>query len=184
MNYEAFYEKLFEHVITEYGSLDPKTRFHIIGFDGGGPVNYRTIGSDTGEPYVTCVTCELAPRTEQKANNNGRYELLMTCDDENWCSSTLTDIAQMSLDVAFGHCHTLDMLPWVGRDFPLQAIVFEQFATVSFEGQSYGIMRCHGITRSELDFARKHGSETLFARLKTAGIFPKTSIHRQSIDLK
>ncbi len=180
MNYEAFYQKLFEPVIAEYGPLDPKTRFHIVGFDAGGPVNYQVVASPTGGEFVTCVTCELAPRSEQQPSSVGPYELLMTCDDEAWCSTTLTDIAQMSLQAAFDHGHSLDIKPWVGPAFPVQGIVFERYATLSAGSGSFAILRCHGVTRSELEFAQQFSVDQLLDLLRAAGIYPRTSVHRLS----
>jgi hypothetical protein len=178
MNYEVFYNHLFAPVASEYDALDPKTRFHIIGFDAGGPVNYRTVGADRREQFVTCVTCELAPRAEQQPNSVGTYELLMTCDDEQWCSSALTRIAQMTMDTAFDDGHTLDIQPWVGSDFPVQGIAFEHFASVSFEGRDYGILRCHGITRPELEFAQQSDVGQLLQRRRVEGIYPRTHVPR------
>jgi hypothetical protein len=181
MDYQAFYSQLFEPVAAEYGALDPQTRTAVIGFDAGGPVSYRTVGADQQEPFVTCVTCELAVRSDQQPSTVGTYELLMTCNDESWCSSTLTDIAAMSLETAFDHGHTLDIGGWVGSDYPLQGIAFEQFAAVSYEGRNYGILRCHGIAREELVFAQQHSVDQLLERLRIAGIYPKTNVDRSSI---
>lgn len=181
MDCERFYHHLFAPVAAEYGPLDPQTRFHLIGFDAGGPVNYCTVGADRGEQFVTCVTCELAPRSEQQRNSSGGYELLMTCDDEKWCSAALTRLAQMSLEVIFDHGHTVDIGPWVGPAFPVQGIAFEHFATVCFERRDYGILLCQGLSRPELEFAQQFDVEQLLQRRRAKGIYPKTSVkhHRE-----
>ena len=103
----------------------------------------------------------------------------MTCDDEAWARKILTKIGQMSLESTFGHGHTLDIIHIVGADFPLQGLVAEDFARVTIDGRGYGIIRFHGVTRSELEFAMESGTDELIERLRHAGIYPRTSIHRR-----
>jgi len=104
---------------------------------------------------------------------------MMTCDDERWAHKILTKIGQMSLESVFGHGHTIDVSPVVGADCPMQGLVVEEFARVTVDGQPYGILYFHGVTRSELEFAMESGTDALLERLRESGIYPRTSVHRK-----
>jgi hypothetical protein len=181
VDYIKFYRQLFAPVEAILGPIDRDTIVAIIGFDAGGPLNFCTIGRGSGERFVTYISCELAVRAEQRPSEFGRYELLVTCDDEGWVRSILTDIGRMSLEVAFGHGHTLDIGPWVEADDPIQGIVFEKVAEKKFDGESYGVLRCIGITRAEMEYAQNRGAMALLTRLKKAGVYPNTAIRRKSV---
>jgi len=178
MNYQRFYKQLFQPIEERIGPVDEATHIAIIGFDCGGPVNLCTVGYGR-EPFVTYVTCELAVRETQKPATFGQYEVMMTCDDKAWARKILTKIGAMALDNAFGHGHTVDIGQVVGADFPLQGLVVEEFARVAIDGSGYGILRFHGVTRSELAFAMEFGTDKLIERLGSSGIYPHTSIHRR-----
>jgi hypothetical protein len=178
MDYQRFYKQLFLSIEERIGHVDQATRTPIIGFDCGGPVNLCTVGYRR-ERFVTYVSCELAVREEQKEGEAGRYEVMMTCDDEAWASKILTKIGQMSLESAFEHGHTVDIGQVVGPDCSLQGLVVEEFARVTIDGRNYGILHFHGVTRSELKFAMEVGTDDLLDRLKRAKVWPHTSIHRR-----
>jgi len=182
LDYGEFYSNLFVPIEEAFvGSIDRDTLMAIVGFDAGGPLNFCTIGHERGDKFVTYVSCELAVRRQQKPSEFGRYELLMTCDDEEWARSLLSDIGRMSLDVAFGDAHTLDIGRWVKPRGPIQGVAFEKFACVEIGGEKFGILRCIGITRPELKYAQKHGVPALVTRLKEAGAYPNSSVRRHSV---
>jgi hypothetical protein len=183
MNYQDFYAKLFKPVEDDIGSLDKETIVALVGFDFGGPLNLCTVGRKRKDEFITYVSCELAVRDDQQVGGIGPYELMMTCNDEDWCRSVLTDIGQMSLEALFEHGHTLDIGPWAKKSFPIQGIAFEEFAVVRIGRRKYGILRCHGITRPEMEFAQQHGVDELILRLREAGVYPKTDTGRRSIKL-
>ena len=85
----------------------------------------------------------------------------------------------MWLEVVFVHGHTIDIGRVVWPDCPVQGLVVEEFARVAIDGQPYGILYFHGVTRSELEFAMEVGAEQLLERLKRAGVYPRTSLHRK-----
>lgn len=178
MDYNEFYKQLFQPIEESIGPVDEATIMAIVGFDLGGPVSLCTVGR-CREPFVTYVTCELSVREEQKPAKFGRYELMMTCDDESWAHDMLTRIGQMSLEGVFGHGHTVDISNIVEVDCPFHGLVVEEFARVKINGSSYGILRIHGVTGSELQFARKSGTDALLERFKRAGIYPRTSLKRE-----
>jgi len=177
MDYQRFYKLLFQPIEERIGHVDEASIMAIIGFDCGGPVTVCTVGRGR-EQFVTYVTCELSVRDEQKPAEFGRYEVMMTCDDERWAHKILTKIGQMSLESVFGHGHTIDISPVVEADCPVQGLVVEEFARV-VDGQSYGILYIHGVTRPELEFAMEAGSDALIERLRLGGVYPRTSIQRK-----
>jgi hypothetical protein len=87
----------------------------------------------------------------------------------------------MSLGVTFGHGHTLDIGPWVNSEEALQGIVFETVSTTMIDGKRYGVLRCIGITRPELEYAYRKGTTDLLSLLKRAGYYPNTELRRRSI---
>ena len=110
MDAHRFYAELFAPLGHTMGALDPDTLVAIVGFDAGGPLCFRTLGRGSGR-FTTYVSCELAVRAKQRPAAFGRYELLTTCDDEDWVRSILTSIGGMSLEAAFDDGHTLDIGP-------------------------------------------------------------------------
>ena len=102
----------------------------------------------------------------------------MTCDDEDWARKILTQMGHMSFDDVFAHGHTVDIGQVAGAGCPLQGLVVEEFARVTIDGRSFGILCFHGVTRSELEFAMKFGADELLKRLRQAGVYPRTSINR------
>jgi hypothetical protein len=178
VDYQRFYKQLFQPIEERIGHVDEASIMAIIGFDCGGPVTLCTVGYGR-EQFVTYVTCELSVCDEQQPAEIGRYEVMMTCDDEAWARKILTKIGQMSLESVFGHGHTVDIGQMVGPDCPLQGLIVEEFARVTVDGRDYGILRFHGVTRSELEFAMESGANELLERLGRAGVYPRTSIHRR-----
>ena len=186
MDYRSFYQKLYAPLEAAHGTLDTDTIAAIIGFDAGGPLNFCTIGRDASARIVTYVSCELAVRDVQLPNAHGRYELLASCDEEDWVRSILSDIGRMSLDTAFNDGDTMDIGGWVNEGWfrrkpPLQGILFKTEATADIEGQPFGILRCIGITRPEMEHAQEHGSASLIALLETGGVYPHTMVNRKSV---
>jgi hypothetical protein len=181
VDYTRFYRDLFAPLETAIGPIDRDTIVAIVGFDVGGPLNFCTIGRDNGEQFVTFVSCELAVRAEQPASDLGRYELLISCDDEHWVRSIVSKIGRMSLEAPFGPGHTLDIGAWVESEDAIQGLMFEKAATAKIDGANYGILRCIGVTRAELAFAHKQGVPELLNRLRAADIYPHTALRRNSV---
>ena len=181
MDYQRFYGQLFAPLEDLLGPIDRETIVAIIGFDMGGPLNFCTIGRDKGGPCITYVSCELAVRAEQQPSEFGRYELLTSCDDEQWVRSIVTDIGRMTLEAVFGHGHTMDIGPWVKADAPLQGVVFEKVCTCSIGRESFGVLRVIGVSRGEMEYSHEHGVQALFKRLKASGVYPNTLVNRRSV---
>jgi Suppressor of fused protein (SUFU) len=181
LDYQRFYRELFAPLEAEIGPIDRHTIIAIIGFDCGGPLNFSTIGSERGERVITYVSCELAVREEQVPSDLGRYELLCSCDNEQWVRSKVTNLGRMSLETKFGHGHTVDMGEVVGPDATIQGVVFEAQYSAIIDGQTYGVFRIIGLTRAEMDYKRSHGFPALVRSLKRGGVYPHTLVARASV---
>jgi hypothetical protein len=178
MDHPTFYEQLFQPIVERLGLLDGTGSVADVGFEAGGAVALCTIGEGRGA-LVTYISCELAVREDQRPADFGRYEVMMTCDDERWAYKILTNLARMSLESELGHGHTIDVGPLVGPKCAVQGLVAEEFARVTIEGQGYGFLYFHGVTRPELEFANEIGADELLERLREAGVYPRTSLHRR-----
>lgn len=147
-----FYDAFLAPLVETHGPIDRDTLMAVVGFDAGGPISLCTIGYGRRDPTIF-VSCELAVREEQVPSEVGRYELLATTSDEGWARSTLTDIGGMTLEVAFGHLHTLDIGPWTEDEAEIQGILFTVEYTVVIDGEQYALLRCSGLTRGQLERA-------------------------------
>lgn len=179
--HQALYGQLFAPLERQLGAIDPHTIVALIGFDDGGPLNFCTIGARNESAYTTYISCELAVHAGQQPGEHGRYELLVSCDDERWARSILSEIGRMSLDIAFGDGHTLDIGAWVDEDAPIQGVIFEEVLATEIGGTEYSILRCIGITREEMEYALEQGSGKLLVSLQEAGIYPHTTLKRVSV---
>ncbi len=180
-NHERFYRTLFAPLEERVGPIDRGTLAAIVGFDAGGPLSFATIGRGRGTPFVTYVSCELAVHPDQKPNESGRYEFLITCDDESWVRTIVSAIGRMSFDEPFGHLHTVDVGAWVKASDSIQGVAFEKFSEMEIEGKHFNVLRCIGITRSEMEYAQEYGAAALIGKLKDAKVYPRTETHRKSI---
>lgn len=187
MDYQKFYRQLYAPLEATHGRIDTNTIVAIIGFDAGGPLNFCTIGREANQEIVVYVSCELAVRSEQLPNSFGRYELLASCDSEEWVRSVLSDTGRMTLDTAFNDEDTMDIGGWVNeggwfkRKPPLQGLLFKKEFSTAIDEKPYGVLRCIGITRPEMEFARKHGASALIEKLNEAGVYPHTIVSRKSV---
>lgn len=173
---DDFYDSLLGPVSAELGGFDPECLTAIVGFDAGGPVSLLTIGRRTSSEYVSYVTCELAVREDQVPSDLGRYELLVTCDDEAWARTILTNVGRMSTEVQFGDGHTLDIGPWVDEEESLQGLAFERFCESVIGERPYLIFRLHGLTLAELNSAFEAGVDAVLAKRKSTGIYLVTRV--------
>lgn len=184
MNYTQFYTGLLRPLVDKIGKIDKETMISIVGFDAGGPLNFCTIGRDIKSDLITYVSCELAVRNEQKPNSTGRYELLTSCDDEQWVRSIITKIGRMTLDDVFDDGHTMDISNWadnVNGEIIIQGILFKRECLSSLNGKRFGILRCIGITRPEMEYSQVMGSSELIKMLIKENIYPNTFINRKSV---
>jgi hypothetical protein len=176
MEERELYDLIFAPVVASLGTFDACCLTAIVGFWAGGPISLLTIGREQKEPFVTYVTCELAVQEDQVPSDIGRYEILITCDDEDWAWTILTKVGQMTTEAAFGSGHTLDIGPWVGEDDTLQGLAFEELCRSSLGGENYAVFRLHGLTRDELNSAVQFGVTDVLERRKRDGVYPRTHV--------
>jgi hypothetical protein len=169
------------------GPFDRPIQFRPFPFDAGGAVNLLTVGAGR-KRFVTYVSWDLFGHPQQRRGKLGRYELLTTCNSEEWCLDILTGIGRQSLQEVFDPGDTLDIALWTSPAAALQGVVFEEALHVrlrsGLECVQCGLLRCIGITRSELEFAMSKGTPALVGRLKRASIYPRTITDRESVDLR
>ncbi len=113
----------------------------------------------------------------------GRFELLCSCDDEQWVRSIVSNIGRMSLDATLGIGHTIDIGPIVGPDAPIQGVYLEGECCVPMDGENFCVFRVIGITRSELEYKLAEGEDALLEALKSGGVYPHTRVGRTSVEL-
>src|SRR5882724_23864 len=185
MTLQGLAKAFFSAIEKELGPFDEPFQFHVFPFSAGGNLNFFTVGR--GKPFVTYVSCDLFEHPEQKRGSLGRYELLAVCDDEKWCNDILSDIGRQGLHEVFLPGDTLDIAALVDPDAALQGVVFEEafYTTIGRfpKNEKASLLRCIGVTRNELAYARKHGVAALVKRLKAAKIYPGTIVNRDSVDL-
>jgi hypothetical protein len=184
MSFSLLSKEFFRAIEEQVGAFDRPFHFRVFPFDAGGDLNFLTVGAGRSEPFVTYISWDLFGQEQQSRGDLGRYELLATCDDKQWCSDVLTKIGRLGLQELFEPGDTIDIAQWVSPDAPIRGIVFENAFSAELLGEHCGLLRCIGVTRPELEFARRQGTPALLERLKRALIYPRTMIHRkESVDL-
>jgi hypothetical protein len=188
MSVSRLAKKFFRVLDEQIGPFDRPFQFRIIPFDSGGSLNFLSVTTKDGAPFVTYVSWDLFGHEKQKRGKFGRYELMATCDDGSWCFNVLTMIGRHALYKVIDPGDTFDIGPLVEPGALIQGVVFEAAIQAKlfrpFRFEPCGVMRCLGVTRPELEFAIRHGTPTLVERLKRAGIYPRIVTRRsESVDL-
>ncbi|HON07758.1 MAG TPA: suppressor of fused domain protein [Verrucomicrobiota bacterium] len=169
----------------QFGPFDP-LEFHVFPFDAGGSIDFLTIGKGR-ERFVTYITCGLFVHPELKRGKLGYYELMVICDSEDWVLDNINNIARLSLMEVLEPNDTIDIGPYVSKEAPIQGVLLEEVPLgpleITVENEHYGLLRCIGITRPEMEYKLKYGAPALFEKLKNVGIYPKTIVNRDSIRL-
>ena len=178
---EAFYSELFRPIEEHYGPADPVTITGVVGFSAGGPISVFTFRTNAPPGFVTYATCELAAYPEQRTGASPRFELMITCDKQEVAHAILTGVGALSLDADLGDAHTVDVSQLVPRGTTVAGVALERFASVRIHGEEYAILRCVGLTASELDVARKRGAQKVLRQLAVAGVYPNVAAERASV---
>ncbi len=178
MNLPKLSKKFFALLDDRIGPFDRPFQFRVFPFDAGGALNFLTVGVGRGDSFITYVSWDLFGHEQQKRGGLGRYELLVVDDDQKWCVDVLTKIGRQSLQEVFEPGDTLDIGSWVEPEAPIQGVVFEDALRQELSGEPCGVLRCIGITRPELEFAKSHGPGMLAERLQQAGVYPHTVVQR------
>jgi len=176
-------KKFFRLLDEKIGPFDRPFQLRPFPFDVGGSLNFLKISGKNGKGFTTFVSWDLFGHEKQKRGKFGRYELLTDCDDENWCVEVLTQIGRQGLNEIIESGDTFDIGPLVKSDAPIQGVIFEEVLRAKLRrwilSEPCGLLRCIGVTRPELEFAKKHGVPALVEKLKQSGIYPRTISRRK-----
>gem|GEM_PF-5543401 len=132
------------------------------------------------------ATCESTEYLIGRNSATGRYRLqkfVMVCNDEDWCRSVFTIVADCSSNQRFGHLDLLFLGPHLNSPSAIQGVVFEILNTLEDSTRVVEFVRLVGITMDELIFAGQYGAKALIQQLKRAGDYPRTKPRRPSIPL-
>jgi hypothetical protein len=179
----AFYRALFRPVEEHAGKVDPKTLVAIVGFPARGPPNLSRAGRRR-RGFTTYVTCELACYSEQVPSDDGGgpYEVMLSANDQGWALG-VSAVGSLSFEAALGPGHTVDLGPHAEPEDRLKGVVLERFSTTPFGRKKFGILRAIGITRLEMEWARRHSGPELVEKLKAARVYPDSDVRRRSVTL-
>ncbi|MGX5202414.1 hypothetical protein [Aliikangiella sp. IMCC44632] len=136
MDYEVFYNKLFEKLESKYGKLDDETITSIVGFSAGGPVSLSKIGSKN-----LFVSCELASYPEQQKSSEGlNFEFFSVGKfSEDWCRSVFTALGGLSFDAELGNEHRINISGLVEGPETVDQIRLKLFCQTKIDGKKYGL---------------------------------------------
>ena len=180
------YRKLYDAFVTvlerELGRKEESVIHAIMGFEFGGPPDLLLFRNAPGVKGTFYVTSDLLFFDRQPKNSLGRYELAICLPKESvWAEHVLFKLSQATVEEVFDVGHTADISAWLDPSCSIKGLLFTRLVSFDFEGLAFGALLCVGVTRDELEFALKNGSEAVIKRLKAAGIFPVTDIERTSV---
>lgn len=66
-------------------------------------------------------------------------------------------------------------------DDPNICLILDKWADLPIDGRSHGLLLCLEVFRSEMEYAREHGSSELLQRLKDAGCYPYGDLDREPV---
>jgi Suppressor of fused protein (SUFU) len=129
---------------------------------------------------VVYVTAEL---TGKPGASYADYEL-MIChrSDQDWGPNAISRLAPYTQEayIAAGESMDIEGTP---PESQIQAFLFDTYGTFTLFGRVNELRLCIGITKPELQFKMKHGSEKLMELLKRHGVYPFTDLERDSVPL-
>jgi hypothetical protein len=125
--------------------------------------------------FETYVTSDVVALTRQLPSPDGFFELLMTCDDQQFAQWAMTQVAQLGEEQQLKHGAVVE---FTGKGVPLPGVVLERFATFEFRGEGYALFLCHGCTQAELELAKKQGLEAFIDMRKRVHLYPRTAARR------
>jgi len=178
IDYRKLYDT-FVHVLEH--ELGPKEDA-IVGFEFGGPPDVLLFRNAPGVRGIFYVTSDLLFFERQPRNSYGRYEVAICLPTESkWAEHILYKLSQATVEEVFDAGHTADITAWVDGECTIKGLLFAKLVSFDYGGQPFGALLCVGVTRTELDYALKHGSDDLLGRLKAARAFPVTDLKRASV---
>ena len=128
---------------------------------------------------VSYVTADLTgPPGESGCN----YELMICARRRsNWHANLISQLAPYALENTIRSGDTMSIEPASPSGSKIVALLFHTFANFTFLKQKCDLRLCVGITKRELEFKMREGTESLIARLKEESIYPYTDLSRNSV---
>lgn len=130
---------------------------------------------------VVYVTAELTGKPDARYAD---YEL-MICHrtPHDWGPNVISRLAPYTQQAYIGAGESMDIDSATPPESKIKAFVFDTYATFKLFGEENELRLCIGITKPELQFKMKHGSEKLLALLKRHNAYPFTDLDRDSMPL-
>jgi hypothetical protein len=130
---------------------------------------------------VVYVTAELTGKPDASYAD---YEL-MVCHRaaSDWGPSVISRLAPYTQEAYIAGGESLDIDQATPPESRIKAFLFDTYGTFTVFGRVNELRLCIGITKSELEFKLKHGSDDLLALLKSHGVYPFTDLDRDSVPL-
>jgi hypothetical protein len=112
------------------------------------------------------------------------YEL-MIChrSRDDWGPNVISRLAPYTQEAYIGAGESMDIDEATPPESRIKAFLFDTYGTFTLFGQDNELRLCIGITKPELQFKLKHGSEKLMELLKRHGVYPFTDLERDSVPL-
>lgn len=113
------------------------------------------------------------------------YEL-MIChrSPDDWGPNIISRLAPYTQEAYIGTGESMDIDTVAPTDSQIKAFLFDTYATFELYGMRNELRLCIGITKPELQFKLKHGTERLLAKLKEYRVYPFTDLDRESVLLE
>ena len=132
-----------------------------------------------GAVYIT------ADLTGKPGASYADYEL-MICHRarEDWGPNVISRLAPYTQQAYIAAGESMDIDRATPPQSPIRAFLFDTYGTFTLFGRANELRLCIGITKPELEFKLKHGSDKLLALLKRHGVYPFTDLERHSVPLE
>lgn len=150
-----------------------------VPFEIGGGADVQTYHPASGGTFY--VTNDLVGSVA-RPNDRGPYEMaIATRSDAEWAPTLLSQLAIYTRTDVLNPGDTMDLGDVLPQPTQLVAFVLFEYARLRVRSEEAGLLLCLGLTASELEFARRNGSENLLPLLKEKNVFPYTDPARSSV---
>jgi hypothetical protein len=195
--YDKDYEEKKEALESVLGKMYDMVGHAIIPFEIGGAVDmYYFPNHIQGTGFATMElldpngngpkpnrlgTYELVAFTKESYNENEETETAFNLIERRICG-VFTTVGNYSFQAKLNPNETCEVPQ---DDEENRCLVFDNYQPVNKKfnigNRQHHLLLCLEIFRSEMEFARKHGTEELFKKLKAAGHYPYSDLNREPI---
>lgn len=196
--FNADYEAKSKGLENILGKMHGLVGHAIIPFEIGGAVDmYYFTDHISGTGFATMELLE-PDGSGPKPNKNGTYELVaftkhdyLTSDDpkipfnliERRICNIFTTIGHFSKQAILNPLETCEVPNDEG--LPNICLVFDKYQPDNKEfkigKRNHHLLLCLQVFRTEMEFARTHGTEQLLKKLKLAGYYPYSDLDRETV---